>query len=301
MSDSALTDRHEAARRIAREAGQVALDYFRHRDELVVEMKGVSDYVTHADRDVENVIRRELQPTFPGDAFLGEETAAQFTGPVDRCWVVDPIDGTHNFLRGMPYWNVAIGYVADGHTRGRRGIRPAARMRCTTRRRGAGAWCQSRPARRGCARRRPSQLAGSYVVLGHHDRSFEAALLRHPPPHDGGGRGDAQFRLGRAAARARRERPPRRLHRAAALRVGRGGGPAAGGRGGRLPRAVRARLRPPRRRCASAAAPGIGADLAALVWASVAPSPREASAESGANGATSCRSRRRTRTPSRPA
>ena len=83
---------------------------------LVVELKGPTDYVTHADRDVENVIRRELAAAFPDDAFLGEETAAQFTGPVDRCWVVDPIDGTHNFLRGVPYWNVAIGYVENGRT-----------------------------------------------------------------------------------------------------------------------------------------------------------------------------------------
>ena len=79
MADSGLTDRFEAARWIARAAGQLALDYFRNRDRLTVEMKGPSDYVSHADRDVENVIRRELNAAFPDDLFLGEETAAQFT------------------------------------------------------------------------------------------------------------------------------------------------------------------------------------------------------------------------------
>jgi myo-inositol-1(or 4)-monophosphatase len=180
MSDSASTDRHEAARRIARDAGQLALDYFRHRDTLVVEMKGVSDYVTRADREVENVIRRELQSRFPGDAFLGEETAAQFTGPVDRCWVVDPIDGTHNFLRGMPYWNVAIGYVAGGSTEVGVVYDPCADALYHGRR-GAGAWCQSAGQETRLRAAPTSQLSGSYVALGHHDRSFEARYfdIRH--------------------------------------------------------------------------------------------------------------------------
>ena len=111
MTDSALVERYEAARWIAREAGQLALQYFRNRASLAVETKGPTDYVSVADRDVEAVIRRELATAFPGDGFLGEETAAQFGGRLDRCWIVDPIDGTHNFLRGVPYWNVAIGYV----------------------------------------------------------------------------------------------------------------------------------------------------------------------------------------------
>ena len=172
MSEASLHERYEAARRIAREAGQLALQYFRNRERLTIEMKGPSDYVSHADRDVENVIRRELAAVFPDDRFLGEETAAQFTGPMDRCWVVDPIDGTHNFLRGVPYWNVAIGYVEDGVTQVGVVFDPPSDALYHARR-GHGAWCQSD---RGDERIRAADTAalpGSYVVLGHHDRSFE--------------------------------------------------------------------------------------------------------------------------------
>jgi myo-inositol-1(or 4)-monophosphatase len=172
VADSGLTDRFEAARWIARAAGQLALDYFRNRDRLTVEMKGPSDYVSHADRDVENVIRRELNAAFPDDLFLGEETAAQFTGAIDRCWVVDPIDGTHNFLRGVPYWNVAIGYVENGQTQVGVVYDPPADALYYAQR-GIGGWCQSGEGESRLRAATTTALAGSYVVLGHHDRSFE--------------------------------------------------------------------------------------------------------------------------------
>ena len=71
-------DRYEFARTLARKAGAVALDYWRRREELVVELKGPGDFVSLADREVETLIRREIAAAFPGDGFLGEETAAQF-------------------------------------------------------------------------------------------------------------------------------------------------------------------------------------------------------------------------------
>jgi len=111
------TDRYAFAQSLARRAGALASDYFGDRERLTVELKGPQDFVSHADRDVEALLRREVAAAYPGDAFLGEETAASFTGPLDRCWVVDPIDGTHNFLRGVPYWNVAIAYVEGGRAR----------------------------------------------------------------------------------------------------------------------------------------------------------------------------------------
>ena len=69
MTESEIAERYEAARRIGRAAGELALDYFRNRDRLAVEVKGVSDYVSQADRDVENTIRRELATAFPNDTF----------------------------------------------------------------------------------------------------------------------------------------------------------------------------------------------------------------------------------------
>jgi myo-inositol-1(or 4)-monophosphatase len=168
-----ITERYDAARRIARTAGELALDYFRNRDRLEVEVKGVSDYVSHADRDVEDTIRRELAAAFPDDAFLGEETAAGFTGPIDRCWVVDPIDGTHNFLRGMPYWNVSIGFVAEGVTQIGVVYDPPADALYHARR-GGGAFCLAGSHDQPIHAAPTRAIEGSYVVLGHHDRSFDS-------------------------------------------------------------------------------------------------------------------------------
>ncbi len=172
MTDSEIAERFEAARWIARAAGQLALDYFRNRDRLDVETKGPTDYVTHADRDVENTIRRELAASFPDDAFLGEETAASFSGPVERCWIVDPIDGTHNFLRGVPYWTVSIGYVAEGKRQVGAVYDPSADELYYARR-GFGAYCQAPGSEARLRAASTRSLGGSYIVLGHHDRSFE--------------------------------------------------------------------------------------------------------------------------------
>jgi myo-inositol-1(or 4)-monophosphatase len=161
--------RAEAAARIARSAGAIALDYHHRRSSLTIEEKGPTDYVTVADREVERAIRAALAAEFPGEAFLGEESAATFEGGLDRAWVVDPIDGTHNFLRGMPYWNVAIAWVERG-----RAVAAAIFDPCQDEMfhgaRGAGAFCTARGTTLPLAVARTASLAGAYVVLGHHDR-----------------------------------------------------------------------------------------------------------------------------------
>jgi myo-inositol-1(or 4)-monophosphatase len=176
ISVTARGDRYALARAVAQSAGALALDYWRNRERLVVELKGPQDFVSHADRDVEALIRREIAAVFPRDAFLGEETAASFSGPIDRCWVVDPIDGTHNFLRGVPYWNVAIAYVEQGRARIAAVFDPAGGQLFHARQ-GAGAWCDDA---RGTTRLQTAAtgaLAGAFVALGHHDRSFDAGYL----------------------------------------------------------------------------------------------------------------------------
>ena len=114
MSSTAvdLDARFTVAAEVMREAAAVALDYFRRRAELEVEFKGRQDVVSVADRSVETVIRDGLRRHFPGDGFVGEEHAAE--GDHRRCWVIDPIDGTQNFLRGIPYWTVVLAFVVDG-------------------------------------------------------------------------------------------------------------------------------------------------------------------------------------------
>jgi myo-inositol-1(or 4)-monophosphatase len=99
------------ARAVVREAGKLAHDYFSRRAQLEVEHKGMQDLVSVADRAVEDLIRARLRGAFPEDDLLGEEGGGAEPRPSGGLWVIDPIDGTANFLRGMPYWSVALAYV----------------------------------------------------------------------------------------------------------------------------------------------------------------------------------------------
>jgi len=109
----AIEARYEVARRIARQAGRTAMGYFKQRDKLVIELKGVQDMVSIADRAVETFVRSEILAAFPGDAVLGEEYGGD-RGEADFVWVVDPIDGTACFVNGMFSWCVSVGVVLRG-------------------------------------------------------------------------------------------------------------------------------------------------------------------------------------------
>ncbi len=119
MPTATLDARLEAACEIAREAGALALNYFRDLGSLTVERKGVQDEVSEADRAVEELIRQRLEENFPGEDILGEEggfadsAAASAQGP-EGLWVVDPIDGTACFIVGIPVWCVSIAWVVEG-------------------------------------------------------------------------------------------------------------------------------------------------------------------------------------------
>lgn len=115
MAEEALRERMQAAHVMARLAGTLALDYFARLGQLEVHSKGVQDYVTEADREVENLLRQEIATRFPADSVLGEEHGKS-EGSNEYCWVVDPIDGTSNFVRGDPTWVVAIACVKDEQT-----------------------------------------------------------------------------------------------------------------------------------------------------------------------------------------
>ena len=89
---------------------RVTMARFRAAD-LVVEAKPDLTLVSDADREAEELIRGQLKRTRPRDAVIGEEFGT--TGHGMRRWVIDPIDGTHNFVRGVPVWATLIG-LADG-------------------------------------------------------------------------------------------------------------------------------------------------------------------------------------------
>ena len=100
---------------ISKTAGAMALDFFRARDSLHIDHKGQQDFVTKADREVELHIRAALTNALPNDAIVGEEHAPT-PGTSGFTWVIDPIDGTANFVSGVPFWCVAIAGVFENQT-----------------------------------------------------------------------------------------------------------------------------------------------------------------------------------------
>ncbi len=99
--------RLEVAIAAARAAAAETLRWFGRAD-LAVEDKADASPVTAADRAAEAVLRRELLGNFPADAFLGEETGST-AGTSGYEWVVDPIDGTKSFIRGVPLYATLVG------------------------------------------------------------------------------------------------------------------------------------------------------------------------------------------------
>ena len=112
MQAAELDARARFAAELAREAGALALRYFQRELAYTAESKGVQqDWVSIADRAVEAHCRTRLSAAFPGDAMLGEETGGAVA---DRVWVIDPIDGTLNFVHGVRYWCVSIVFILNG-------------------------------------------------------------------------------------------------------------------------------------------------------------------------------------------
>lgn len=96
---------------ILTEAGAEALAFFNRLGARRVDTKAPGDFVSDADRAVEVTLRRLLERDFPGLDVLGEE----YGGAVgSRYWAVDPIDGTSNFLSGLPFWTISLGLIEDG-------------------------------------------------------------------------------------------------------------------------------------------------------------------------------------------
>lgn len=109
-----LETRLVAAEHAAREAGRLLLSHYGRRSQLVIEQKGLNDFVSIADREAEDAIAAVLRPAFPEDGFLGEETGISGAEGADYVWCVDPLDGTSNFLKGAHNWCVSIGLWSKG-------------------------------------------------------------------------------------------------------------------------------------------------------------------------------------------
>ena len=104
MSESLV----EAAAAAARAGGEIGLASWRNLAAGEVSEKRKNDFVTDADRESEERIVARIRESFSGDSFLGEEGGRRGTAGGGRTWIIDPLDGTSNFIAGFPFWSVSI-------------------------------------------------------------------------------------------------------------------------------------------------------------------------------------------------
>jgi myo-inositol-1(or 4)-monophosphatase len=96
----------KAARSLKRDFGEV--------EKLQVSLKGPANFVSSADHRAEETLRAELAKARPGYGFLGEEGGRQEGADKTHCWIVDPLDGTTNFLHGIPHFAISIALEREG-------------------------------------------------------------------------------------------------------------------------------------------------------------------------------------------
>ena len=98
----------------ARKVGRSLVKDFREVENLQVSSKGPGDFVTKADREAERILKEELMEGRPNYGWLGEETGETAGTDPTRRWIVDPLDGTTNFLHGLPHWAISIALEHKG-------------------------------------------------------------------------------------------------------------------------------------------------------------------------------------------
>jgi myo-inositol-1(or 4)-monophosphatase len=128
---------------MAREAGRILRRRFRTAVRITV--KGPADVVTAADIEAQGLIVRRLQRKFPGHGILAEE-GLDATAGTDWRWIVDPLDGTKNFARGVPSFCVSIAAERDGRVE-LGVVHDPMHDELFVSVRGCGAWCNGRPIR----------------------------------------------------------------------------------------------------------------------------------------------------------
>lgn len=132
------------------------------------EAKGHHDFVTHVDRTAEAMISETLLRAEPDSRVMGEEGTPDATTGRGLVWVVDPLDGTTNFLHGYPAWAVSIGAAIDGEVVAATVFQPTAHRRATAWA-GGGAWCGAERLRVSGVRQPSHALIGTGFPFKHPD------------------------------------------------------------------------------------------------------------------------------------
>jgi myo-inositol-1(or 4)-monophosphatase len=99
----------------AREGAAILLRHWEHLGKEDADLKARHDWVSRADRESESAIVAAIATHCPGDAILGEESGRS-SGTTDRVWIIDPLDGTSNYLQHFPIWSVSIALRQNGET-----------------------------------------------------------------------------------------------------------------------------------------------------------------------------------------
>ncbi|MBO0850940.1 MAG: inositol monophosphatase [Pseudonocardia sp.] len=178
MDGSDPEELRAVAVRLAGEAAEVAA---RVRDRAIAHVRTKStstDVVTAADTEVERLLRRRLAELRPGDAVLGEEgglCVSDAADPGQPCWVVDPIDGTVNYLYGYPWYSVSVAVTVDGAAVAGAVVEPAT-GRVWSAAVGGGATLDGRPLRASSADRLDLALIGTGFSYHRGRRERQGAL-----------------------------------------------------------------------------------------------------------------------------
>ena len=108
MRPTARSALYNVMERAARKAGRNLVRDFGEVEQLQVSVKGPSDFVSTADLGAERTLRAELEKARPGYSFLLEEGGAVQGKDPDHCWIIDPLDGTTNFLHSIPHFAISM-------------------------------------------------------------------------------------------------------------------------------------------------------------------------------------------------
>ncbi len=103
----------QTAQQAAREAGKILMEHFRKIPAQAIRRKLKNDFISFVDEQSEQTILRIIKNAFPQHAFLAEETGASLHKN-EFLWIIDPLDGTTNFLQGIPVFAVSIGLLKKG-------------------------------------------------------------------------------------------------------------------------------------------------------------------------------------------
>ena len=110
---NSFNDRTVLAETLAKEAGN-EMKRLLHNEDIQTKGKGLNDVVTIADTTSENIIVKKIKENFPNDTIIAEEGGKYQNGTSEYSWAIDPLDGTMNYSRKIPYYCVSIGYLKNG-------------------------------------------------------------------------------------------------------------------------------------------------------------------------------------------